>query len=212
MSLSEMRRSFNLGTLSESELTANPLDLFDTWLQQLIDADVPDPTVFTLATVSDTGVPSQRILLLKGRPADHFVFYTNYQSNKGGDISANNQVSLHFPWTIMERQVLVIGKAYKLTDEQNDQYFSERPKGSQVGAVASAQSQPLDSRQPLVDKFLALSQEYQDKPVPRPKHWGGYYVVPSEIEFWQGGEHRLHDRFRYTKEANDNWAVTRLNP
>jgi len=212
MALTDLRRNYTLATLTEDELTTNPLDLFDDWLQQVIDGDVPDPNAMTLATVDKSGAPSQRIVLLKGRPKNHFVFYTNYKSNKASDIDNNNQVSLHFPWYVMERQVMVLGKAFKLTEQENDDYFSSRPKASQLGAVVSKQSQPLDSKSTLVESLQQLSAKYENEDVPRPKMWGGYYVVPHTIEFWQGGEHRLHDRFRYSLTGNEQWHVERLNP
>ena len=212
MSLTDLRRNYTLDTLSESQLTVNPLTLFDKWLQQVIDEGIPDPNAMTLATVNGKGRPSQRIVLLKGRPDNNFVFYTNYESNKALDIESNNQVSLHFPWYVMERQVMVLGRAYKLSSQHNDEYFAVRPKPSQIGALVSMQSKPLQSRESLVSDFVSTSKQFQDHEVPRPEHWGGYCVKPQEIEFWQGGEHRLHDRFRYTQTSDGQWQVNRLNP
>ncbi|MFC3094753.1 pyridoxamine 5'-phosphate oxidase [Alteromonas sediminis] len=212
MALTDLRRNYTLDSLTESDLTPNPLDLFDNWLQQVIEGDIPDPNAMTLATVDSSGHPSQRIVLLKGRPENHFVFYTNYESNKASDIAGNNNVSLHFPWYLMERQVMVLGQAFKLSEDENDAYFASRPKASQLGAVVSQQSRPLASKATLVTSLEQLSEQYREADIPRPKLWGGFYVVPHTIEFWQGGEHRLHDRFRYTTEDGNNWQVQRLNP
>lgn len=212
MSLTDLRENYTKGTLTRDDLSEDPLHFFDGWLNQVIESKVPDANAMTLATVDDSGVPSQRIVLLKGRPDDKFVFYTNYDSYKAHDIDSNSNVSLHFPWHFLERQVMVVGVAERLSDKENDEYFAIRPKDSQVGAVASLQSQPLSSRQSLVDKFLKMKQDFADTDVPRP-NWGGYAVSPRIIEFWQGGEHRLHDRFRYTRQSADaEWHVQRLNP
>jgi pyridoxamine 5'-phosphate oxidase len=212
MLLAELRENYTRGSLRKTDLGDCPLALFDKWLEEVIATEMPDANAMTLATVDESGQPSQRIVLLKGRPEDQFVFYTNYGSNKANDIAKNNKVSLHFPWYLMERQVLITGIAEPLSDTENDDYFSQRPKNSQLGAAVSQQSQPIDSRDTLVKNFEQMQQDYTDEAIPRP-HWGGYAVTPMEIEFWQGGQHRLHDRFRFTRDSvTSPWQVVRLQP
>jgi pyridoxamine 5'-phosphate oxidase len=212
MQLAELRENYIRGSLRKSDIGDNPLALFDNWLEEVIATDVPDANAMTLATVDESGQPSQRIVLLKGRPDDKFVFYTNYASNKAKDMAKNQRVSLHFPWYLMERQVMVSGFATQLSDQENDSYFAQRPKNSQLGAYVSAQSQPVDSRDTLVAHFESCLDEFADKTVPRP-NWGGYAVTPLTIEFWQGGQHRLHDRLRFTRNDEQSpWSVVRLQP
>lgn len=212
MNLADLRLNYTRDSLHESDMPSDPLVLFDAWLKEVVESDMPDPNAMTLATVDANYQPSQRIVLLKGRPDDKFVFFTNYGSNKARDIEGNAKVSLHFPWYAFERQVMVLGNITKLSDEENDQYFESRPKQSQVGAYVSKQSQVLISKTKLVENYDVMLAEYVDKPVPRP-YWGGYAVSPHTIEFWQGGSARLHDRIRYTREcANANWQFVRLNP
>ena len=212
MKLPDLRVNYTQNSLLEADLPSDPLSLFDDWLNQVIEAKMPDPNAMTLATVDSNGNPSQRIVLLKGRPHDKFVFFTNYASNKAKDMQGNQNISLHFPWYLLERQVMVLGVVEKLPDSENDEYFGSRPKDSQLGALVSKQSQVLASREVLASAFQAKKQEYANKPVPRP-NWGGYLVTPLTIEFWQGGSDRLHDRIRYSrKKAGTDWRFVRLNP
>ncbi|MBU2979078.1 pyridoxamine 5'-phosphate oxidase [Alteromonas sp. C1M14] len=212
MSLSDIRRQYAKGHLTEKELATHPVALFQRWLKDAIDADIPDPTAMTVATVDEHGQPSQRIVLLKDVSEDGFLFYTNLGSRKAKELSQNNRISLHFPWFFMERQVRVCGVAEKLSTAQNARYFFSRPKDSQLAAFASRQSQPLATKELLMTQFQQLKQKFADKALPVPDFWGGFRVVPHQMEFWQGGEDRLHDRFEYNRDAQGNWAHQRLMP
>ncbi|BFM08062.1 pyridoxamine 5'-phosphate oxidase [Halioxenophilus aromaticivorans] len=210
--LQSLRRDYNLGQLKKEDLLDNPIDQFNLWLRQIVDTGVKDPTAMVLATVDASGQPSQRIVLLKQLDDDGFVFYTNYGSRKAQDISSNNKVSLHFPWHFLERQVKVCGVVEKVSATQSLAYFASRPKESQLAAWASAQSQPISSRQLLMSQFENIKAKFAKGEIPLPDFWGGYRVKPSEIEFWQGGSHRLHDRFQYTRRADERWQIERLAP
>ena len=166
----------------------------------------------TVASVDAQGMPWQRVLLLKAYDGDGFVFFTNYDSNKGQHFAANAQASLHFFWMNLERQVEVQGKIEKISREETEAYFHSRPRESQLGAWASAQSRPLDNRAQLEEAFASVSAEYAGNEVPVPDHWGGFRLTPQRMEFWQGGEHRLHDRVEYQTLGNGRWKKQRLNP
>jgi pyridoxamine 5'-phosphate oxidase len=200
--LHAFRKEYKRGTLDNEALTQNPMDLFKTWLQDAIDAELPDPNAMTVATVDEKGQPSQRIVLLKDVGDDGFVFYTNLGSRKAKELEYNNKISLHFPWYFLERQVRVCGQAEPLSRATVAKYFFSRPKDSQLGAWASKQSTPISTRQLLVTQFKQMKEKYAQGEVPLPDFWGGYLVRPEQIEFWQGGEHRLHDRFEYNKNAD----------
>jgi pyridoxamine 5'-phosphate oxidase len=165
----------------------------------------------TVATVAPDGQPSQRIVLLKHVDQSGFVFYTNYSSRKASEIDTNPKISLHFPWHVVERQIKVCGVAEKVSQAESLRYFTSRPKGSQLAAAASPQSQVISSRSLLLNEFERLKQKFREGEIPLPDFWGGYRVVPSEIEFWQGGQNRLHDRFRYSR-SGDAWEIDRLAP
>lgn len=212
MSIADMRRQYNMGHLSEQDLTSHPMDLFKRWLGEAIDAKIPDPTAMTVATVDSNGQPSQRIVLLKNYDQDGFVFYTNLGSRKARELANNPKISIHFPWFFMERQVRVCGVAEKLTTAQNARYFLSRPKDSQLAAWASQQSQPISSRELLMTQFKQMKDKFAKGEIPLPDFWGGFKVAPHQIEFWQGGEDRLHDRFEYTRQADDSWQIQRLMP
>ncbi|WP_414827975.1 pyridoxamine 5'-phosphate oxidase [Alteromonas sp. H39] len=212
MAISDMRRQYTKGQLSEADLTDHPITLFSRWLNDAIDADIPDPTAMTVATVSASGQPSQRIVLLKDVSEEGFIFYTNLGSRKARELAENPNVSLHFPWFFMERQVRVCGVAEKLTLKENASYFLSRPKDSQIAAYASRQSQPISTKELLLTQFSQLKQKFADKSLPVPDFWGGFRVKPHQIEFWQGGKDRLHDRFEYNKDDNGNWFSQRLMP
>ncbi|HBY41211.1 MAG TPA: pyridoxamine 5'-phosphate oxidase [Alteromonas sp.] len=212
MSIADMRRQYSMGRLTEEALTQHPIDLFKQWLGEAIDAKIPDPTAMTVATVDASGQPSQRIVLLKDYDHDGFVFYTNLGSRKAKELAENPKISLHFPWFFMERQVRVCGVAEKLSVAQNAKYFLSRPKDSQLAAWASQQSQPISSRELLMTQFKQMKDKFANKDIPLPDFWGGFKVKPSQIEFWQGGEDRLHDRFEYRFDAEAGWSTQRLMP
>lgn len=210
--LSDIRREYTREHLDMDMLDADPMVQFEHWLQQSIDAGLPDPTAMTVATVAPDGQPSQRIVLLKDTSPDGFVFYTNLGSRKAQELKANSKISLHFPWHHLERQVKVCGVAKPLSVARVTQYFLSRPKESQLAAWASQQSKPISTRQLLLAQFDKMKQKFADGQIPLPDFWGGYQVEPHEIEFWQGGEHRLHDRFVYTRQPDNSWSIERLMP
>lgn len=212
MDLQAIRREFLRGGLTQAELTDEPLALFGRWLQEAIDMGVPDANAMTVATVGKDGQPSQRIVLLKSFDEKGFTFFTNYESRKAREIACNAKVSLHFPWQSIERQVEVSGVAERISVAQSQQYFSTRPRASQLAAWASAQSRPLSSKEVLLTQWQAISRKYAQGEIPLPEFWGGYRVRPLQMEFWQGGEHRLHDRFEFTLQAGENWKIERLAP
>jgi len=211
MSLEDNRREYDYGKLSRESLRDDPFDQFTLWMNQAIEAGVQDPTAMSVATVSAEGKPWQRMVLLKGFDAQGFVFYTNLGSRKAQEIEANAQVSLHFPWLQLDRQVIVGGRAELLSTVEVMKYFLSRPKDSQLAAWASKQSSRINSRQALETQFSQIKQKFAKGEIPLPDFWGGYRVVPAEIEFWQGGESRLHDRFCF-KRNDDEWDIARLSP
>nr|WP_136250138.1 pyridoxamine 5'-phosphate oxidase [Ningiella ruwaisensis] len=210
--LHEFRKEYTLGRLTEDSLTEHPIDLFEVWLKDAIDANLPDPNAMTVATVNSEGQPSQRIVLLKDLSKDGFVFYTNLGSNKAKDLKHNEKVSLHFPWYFLERQVSVQGRAVKLSRKEDAAYFLSRPKESQLGAWASQQSKPISTREMLMTQFHQMKEKFAKGEIPLPDFWGGFRIEPQRIEFWQGGEHRLHDRFEYCKQDDASWKIQRLMP
>ena len=211
MSLEENRREYDYGKLSRESLLDNPFDQFTLWMNQAIEAKVQDPTAMSVATVNSEGKPWQRMVLLKGFNEQGFVFYTNLGSRKAKEIENNAQVSLHFPWLQLDRQVIVGGRAERLSTAEVIKYFVSRPRDSQLAAWASKQSSHIHSRQALETQFAQIKQKFAKGEIPRPDFWGGYRVVPEEIEFWQGGESRLHDRFCF-KRDDDEWNIARLSP
>ncbi|MDE1513911.1 MULTISPECIES: pyridoxamine 5'-phosphate oxidase [Vibrio] len=211
MDLSDIRREYIHGGLRRKDLQTNPIDQFNHWLQQAIAANLSDPTAMTVATVDENGQPFQRIVLLKNVDDAGFVFYTNLASRKAEHIAQNSKVSLHFPWHPLERQVHITGVAEKLTTLENIKYFTSRPKESQIAAIASHQSRRISARGILEGKYLELKQKFANGEIPVPSFWGGYRIKPHSIEFWQGGEHRLHDRFLYSRQ-DQTWQVDRLAP
>ena len=211
MSLEENRREYDYGKLSRESLLDNPFDQFTLWMNQAIEAKVQDPTAMSVATVNSQGKPWQRMVLLKGFNEQGFVFYTNLGSRKAKEIENNAQVSLHFPWLQLDRQVIVGGRAERLSTAEVIKYFVSRPRDSQLAAWASKQSSHIHSRQALETQFAQIKQKFAKGEIPLPDFWGGYRVVPEEIEFWQGGESRLHDRF-YFKRDDDEWSIARLSP
>ena len=211
MALEDIRREYSKGGLRRKDLLTNPIDQFNFWLQQAIDAKLLDPTAMTVATVDESGQPYQRIVLLKHSDQDGFVFYTNLGSRKAQHIESNAKVSLHFPWHNLERQVNILGVAEKLSAAESFKYFVSRPKESQIAAIASKQSSRISARGILEGKYLELKQKFAKGEIPVPSFWGGYRIKPTSIEFWQGGEHRLHDRFIYS-QTEGRWDIDRLAP
>ena len=211
--IAAMRRQYGEHGLVEGELPLNPIELFNTWLTQAAENEiVVEANAMVLSTEVDNQ-PTSRTVLLKDLTQAGFTFFSNYESNKGKQISENKNVSLLFPWYPMERQVIVIGSATKIARGDSEKYFATRPRPSQIGAWASEQSTELSSRQELEAKFKELENKFaQEKVIPTPPYWGGYIVDPISIEFWQGRYSRLHDRIRYVREKNNNWQIKRLNP
>lgn len=212
-SISEIRRDYMLKSFDESDASSDPFDQFTAWWEEATSADIDEVNAMTLATVTPQGNPTARIVLLKGYTQDGFVFFTNYNSAKGQEIAANNKVTLLFFWKELERQVRIEGIAEKIATAESDAYFNSRPAGSRIGAWVSPQSEIIPNRAFLENNFTKLKAQYPDEStVPRPEHWGGYIVIPQSIEFWQGRSSRLHDRLKYTKDANQNWERVRLAP
>ena len=210
-SVSELRKEYTRSGLRESDVAINPVDQFRTWFEEALDANLHEPNAMTLATATPDGKPSVRIVLLKGYDERGFVFYTNYEGRKARELEANPNCSLAFYWGELERQVRIEGRATRLSEEESAAYFDSRPRGSQLGAWASQQSRPVESRTRLEERLRGLGEEYEGWKIPRPPFWGGYRVGPQSIEFWQGRENRLHDRLLYTLDGED-WKIRRLQP
>jgi pyridoxamine 5'-phosphate oxidase len=215
MDLHDMRREYLMGELRRSDLKADPHEQFALWMQQAFEMEVVDPPAMVIATVDASGVPSQRIVLLKHFDYAGYVFYTSYGSHKGRDLDANPNISLHFPWHAVERQIRIVGKAERMSVEESKRYFHSRPRGSQLAAAVSPQSAVVESRDYLESEFAKLEQQTAEGEVPFPEDWGGYRVQASQMEFWQGGANRLHNRFRYSlaeSAAEPRWTLERLAP
>ena len=211
--LSNYRKSYEKEELLEVNCPENPMELFQTWFRNADESETVEETnAMTIATVGKDGFPKNRIVLLKKFTWEGFIFYTNYNSEKGKAIEANQNICLSFFWPALEQQIIIKGKAEKLAENLSDGYFESRPKGSQLGAWASNQSSVVASREVLENNIINLEKEYQDKEIPRPEHWGGYLIKPVSIEFWQGRPNRLHDRIRYTLEEDFSWKLERLAP
>ena len=212
MNIEDLRQQNMAKGLSQSELMTDPLKQFEKWYEQVIKSDIYEPGAMTLATVDEDGQPWQRIVLLKLFDEKGFVFFTNYESRKANQIAKNPKVSLSFPWHPFARQVKITGKAEKVTTAESLNYFATRPRGSQIGAWASQQSQMINSRSILETMVDSMKHKFADKEVPLPPFWGGFRVIPSSYEFWQGRESRLHDRFIYRRDDDSNWYSERLAP
>jgi len=211
--ISAMRRQYGEIGLVESTLPTNPVDLFNTWLTDAASNEfVVEANAMVLSTVIENQ-PSSRTVLLKDLSNDGFTFFTNYGSRKAKQIEKNNAVSLLFPWYPLERQVIILGSASKISKTESENYFASRPRGSQIGAWASMQSEDLTSRDELENKYAELEKKWPEgTSVPMPDHWGGYVVLPTSIEFWQGRYSRLHDRIRYVRSENNDWQIKRIYP
>ena len=211
--LSNYRKSYQKSELLEDAISDNPMEVFQKWFHEVEATDgVDEPNAMTVSTIGLDGYPKSRVVLMKKFTFEGFIFYTNYLSEKGKAIANNPNVCLAFFWPNLERQVLIKGKAEKLATNLSDGYFESRPRGSQLGALVSAQSEPIKSRQALEERLVALEKELENKEIERPKHWGGYLVRPVSIEFWQGRPNRLHDRIRFSLQENLDWKIERLQP
>lgn len=212
ISIADLRKNYTQGGLLESSASLDPFEQFRHWFTEAVSSEILEPNAMTLATINEEGKPSARIVLLKNLDDRGFTFFTNYDSNKGKNLDKNSWVSLVFLWGELERQVRIEGKVEKINPEESDKYFNSRPIGSQLGAWASNQSEVIPNREVLDIKLKEITQKYEGKIIPRPEHWGGFRVVPTLIEFWQGRENRLHDRLCYTLQDNQQWKRERLSP
>jgi pyridoxamine 5'-phosphate oxidase len=211
-SIADIRTDYKLQSLLEKDVASHALRQFDKWWQEALHSEISEVNAMTLATASADGVPSARIVLLKGYDEQGFVFFTNYDSFKGKQIAENPRACLVFFWKELERQVRITGLVEKVSEADSDTYFFSRPQGSQIGAWTSPQSQVITSREWLEEREKALIKDFAGKQLTRPAHWGGYRVKPITIEFWQGRSNRLHDRIQYTLSANGGWNIERLAP
>lgn len=211
-SIADIRTDYKLKTLSEADVAADAIAQFTAWWNEAVASQIEEVNAMTLATASKDAVPDARIVLLKGYDENGFVFFTNYQSAKGQQIAENAQACLVFFWKELERQVKIKGSIEKVSAVDSDAYFHSRPLESRIGAWSSPQSQVISSRDVIVDNVNHNTARFNDQPVPRPAHWGGYVVKPQSIEFWQGRPSRLHDRIRYSLQADSGWLIERLAP
>lgn len=211
MKLSEIRKDYTIKSLDINDVSFDPFHQFRVWLDEAIDSEVPEVNAMCLSTIGLNGFPNARIVLLK--EMDHgFVFFTNYESEKGQEIAANPKASLTFFWPELERQVRIMGELEKVSEEESDKYFHSRPMGSQIGAWTSPQSQEIENREELTNRLAAMEKRFSSEPISRPSHWGGYRLLPFRIEFWQGRPSRLHDRICYQKREGGEWSIVRLAP
>jgi pyridoxamine 5'-phosphate oxidase len=212
MNLAALRREYTLAGLSEADLAADPIEQFQKWFRQAVEGGILEPNAMVLATANKEAVPSTRVVLLKAVDQRGFAFFTNYESRKAGELAENPHAALTFPWTELERQVTILGSVTKVSREESRQYFNLRPRGSRLGAWVSTQSTVIPGREYLEAKLRELEDKYPGEEIPFPSYWGGYLVVPEQIEFWQGRPNRLHDRLRYVRQAGGPWRVERLSP
>jgi pyridoxamine 5'-phosphate oxidase len=211
--LSDYRKSYQKSELLETQIPEDPLNLFQRWFHEVKEfGGLEEVNAMTIATLGADGFPKSRVVLLKKFTYEGFIFYTNFLSEKGKAIAKHPKVCLSFFWHNLERQVIIKGEAMQISEAESDAYFSSRPEGSQLGAVVSPQSEVIASREVLEQSLEKLTAEYEQKPIPRPKHWGGYLVKPVSVEFWQGRPNRLHDRIRYTIINEIDWKIERLAP
>ncbi len=211
-SIADLRKDYSSQTLRETDIEPNPIDQFQKWWTEAVNSQIDEVNAMTLATASSDGMPSARIMLLKGFDKNGFVFFTNYKSYKAMHLEENPKACLVFFWKELERQVRITGLVKRVSEKDSDHYFLSRPLGSQIGAWTSSQSQVIESREWLENRYLQLTEEYKQKKLKRPPHWGGYVVTPVIIEFWQGRPSRLHDRIQYSLEEDGSWKIERLSP
>lgn len=209
--INQIRREFADKPLDEKHLNADPYEQFSIWMEEAVNCQILDPYAMCVSTVADNGSPSSRIVYLRDVIDGGMIFYTNYQSRKGSEIGSTGKVALNFHWNEIERQIRIVGTATKADVETSDKYWAARPRESQVSACLSEQSQEVESREELENRKAAIISEFEGMDIPRPAHWGGYSVIPTEFEFWQGRPSRLHDRFVYLKNG-EGWRIARLNP
>lgn len=211
--LYDKRKTYEKSQLIESEIKQNPIEQFRDWFLDAENApEVAEANAMAISTVEDDGCPRTRMVLLKAYSAEGFTFYTNYDSRKGRSIENTHKACLHFFWPSLERQIIIKANVERVAENLSDGYFHSRPKGSQLGAVVSPQSQEIPGRDFLENKLKDLEKEFENQEVPRPENWGGYIAKPYEIEFWQGRPNRLHDRILYSLEDNIDWKISRLAP
>lgn len=208
--LKNMRLNYEQGQLLESNIKMNPFELFRKWFDQAVEAKIIEPNAMTIATATKEGIPSARVVLLKGFDETGFVFYTNYHSRKGKELNDNPFAAILFWWREFERQIRIEGKIEKISRKESEEYFNQRPLKSRYGTLASEQSEIIENREVLEKRFTDLEKQYGANP-PTPENWGGYKLIPAKFEFWQGRTSRLHDRICYHKE-NNNWKIFRLQP
>ena len=210
--IADIRKSYSKKKLSEKKIDNEPLKQFSKWWKQAVASGIDEVNAMTLATASSDGIPSARIVLLKGVEKNGFVFFTNYNSYKGRQLAENPKACAVFFWKELERQVRITGLVEKVSQEESEAYFFSRPEGSQIGAIASPQSQVIESREWLDEHYKQVKKKAKEDKIEKPEHWGGYILKPVIIEFWQGRPSRLHDRIQYTLEDNGKWKIERLAP
>jgi pyridoxamine 5'-phosphate oxidase len=210
--LAAIRKDYRLQSLSEQDVDTDPIKQFAKWFQQALKSGIEEPNAMTLATSTTDGKPSARIVLLKGIKDNGFVFFTNYESKKGKQIHDNPFACLVFFWKELERQITIQGEIKKVSEQESDEYFASRPPESRIGAWSSPQSRLIESREVLEKNVTYFTNKFQSQNIPRPPHWGGYILLPTLIEFWQGGAGRLHDRLQYSIDAINSWIIERLAP
>lgn len=210
--IADIRREYILQSLTELDTSDNPFDQFTKWWQEASNSQIDEVNAMTLATATKEGIPTARVVLLKGYDYDGFIFFTNYNSRKGRDIADNPHVSLNFFWKELERQIRIDGLIEKIAPEESDVYFASRPAGSRLGAWSSPQSTVIENRKIIEDNFLKFEEKFGTVHIPRPDNWGGYLVKPTHMEFWQGRSSRLHDRIQYSLQENKDWKRERLAP
>lgn len=210
--LRNLRRALNYSGLKEKDAAEDPFAQFEVWMKAAVEKEAFEPNAMTLATASKDGFPTARIVLLKDYGPEGFVFYTNFKSRKGENLGENPRASLVFYWASLSRQVLIDGRVERISRETSVEYFHSRPRGSQIAALASAQSRPLRDRDELTEEIKRVKEKYADREIPCPEHWGGFTLLPSRVEFWQGRPDRTHDRLCYTQTPENTWTRQRLAP
>ena len=212
LDLAGLRREYETQGLRRAEMHPDPIEQFATWFSTAVNSAIPDANAISLATATPDGQPIVRVVLLKGFDQRGFVFFTNYESDKGRQLDANPQAAFAIYWVQLERQIRVTGRVEKTSREESEAYFRARPRGSQLGAWVSHQSEVIDARRILEARLAEMTERYEGREIEWPSHWGGYRIVPATIEFWQGRANRLHDRFRYTRQKEKIWLLERLAP